>query len=58
MKKNVWQILRSSPYVRRNLVLDNGHLLVQVPNRSGLLWKRIAHTELGTISRKDAGGIC
>ena len=32
--------------------IDNGHLLVQVPRRSGILWKRIAHKELGIISRK------
>ena len=27
MKKNVWQIPKSSPYLQRNSVLDNGHLL-------------------------------
>ena len=51
MKKNVWQMPKSSPYLQRSLVLDNGHLLVQVPKRSGLLWKRIVHKELGIISR-------
>ena len=31
-KKNVWQMRKSSPpYLQRNLVSDNGHLLVQVP---------------------------
>ena len=35
----------------RNLVLDNGHLLVQVPRRSGIL-RRIVHKELWIISRK------
>ena len=40
MKKNVWQMRKSSPYLQRSLVLDNGHLLVQVPKRSGLLWKK------------------
>ena len=39
-------------YMQRSLVLDTGHLLVQVPKRSGILWKRIAHKEFGTISRK------
>ena len=34
------------------LVLDNGHLLVQVPKRNGILWKRTAHKEFGIISRK------
>ena len=51
MKKNVWQMSKSSPYLQRSLVLVNGHLLVQVPRRSGILWKRIAHQELGIISR-------
>ena len=52
MKKNVWQMSKSSPYLQRSLVLDNGHLLVQVPRRSGILWKRIVHKEFGIISRK------
>ena len=39
MKKNVWQIPKLSPYLQRSLVLDSGHLLVQVPKRSGILWK-------------------
>ena len=51
MKKNVWQMLKSSPYLQRSLVLDSGHLLVQVPKRSGLLWKRIVHKKFGIISR-------
>ena len=51
MKKNVWQIPKSSPYFQRSLVLDSGHLLVQAPKRSGTLWKRIAHKEFGIISR-------
>ena len=41
---------KSSPYLQGSLVLDNGHLLVQVPKRSGIL-QRIAHKELGIISR-------
>ena len=45
MKKNVWQMLRSSPYLQRSLVQDNGHLFVQVQRKSGILWKRIAHKE-------------
>ena len=45
-------MLKSSPYLQRSLVLDSGDLLVQVPRRSGLLWKRIAHKEFGIISRK------
>ena len=52
MKENAWQMLESSLFLQRSLVLENGHLLVQVPKRSGILWKRIAHKEFGTISRK------
>ena len=50
-KKNVWQMPESSKYLLRNLVLDNGHLLVQVLKRSGIL-QRIVHKELGIILRK------
>ena len=50
IKKNVWQMPESSKYLREDLVLDNGHLLVQVVKRSGIL-QRIAHKELGIISR-------
>ena len=32
--KNVLQMPESSPYLQRSLVLDNGHLLVQVLKRS------------------------
>ena len=39
------------PYLQGNSVLDNGHLLVQVLKRSGILVKRIVHKELGIISR-------
>ena len=35
MNENAWQMLRSSPYLRRSLEKDNGHSLVQVPKRSG-----------------------
>ena len=45
MKKNVWQMPKSSPYLQRSLVLDSGHLSVQVPKRNGILWKRTVHTE-------------
>ena len=37
--------------LRRSLVLDSGHLLVQVLKRSGILWERIAHKEFGIMSR-------
>ena len=52
MKKNVWQMQESSPHLQRSLEKDNGHLLVQVPKRSGILWKRITHKQFGIISRK------
>ena len=52
MKKNAWQMSKSSPYLQRSLVLDSGHLLVQVPKRNGILWKRIVHKEFGITSRK------
>ena len=45
IKKNVWQMPESSKYLQRNLVLDNGHSLVQVLKRSGILRKRIVHKE-------------
>ena len=40
-----------SRHLQRNLVLDNGHLLVQVLKRSGILEKRIAHKEHGIVLR-------
>ena len=51
MKKNVWQMPKSSPYLQEGLVLDNGHLLVRVPKRSGILcpqgiWDHIAEKML------------
>ena len=52
IKKNVWQMPESSKYLQRNLVLDNGHSLVQVLKRRSILRKRIVHDELGIISRK------
>ena len=51
IKKNIWQMPKSSPYLQGDSVLDNGHFLVQVPKRSGILWKRIAHKEFGITSR-------
>ena len=51
IKKNVWQMPESSKYLQKDLVLDNGHLLVQVLKRSGILVKGIVHKELGVISR-------
>ena len=50
IKKNVWQMPESSKYLQRNLVLDNGHLLVQVLRKSGIL-PRIVHKEPGIMLR-------
>ena len=47
IKKNVWQMPESSPYLQGNSVLDSGHLLIQVPKRIGIQWKRIVHKEFG-----------
>ena len=52
MKENAWQMRKTSLHMQRSLKEDNGHSLVQVPKRSGLLWKRTAHKEFGTVSRK------
>ena len=41
IKKNVWQMPESLKYLQRNLVLDNGHSVVQVLKRCGIL-QRIA----------------
>ena len=34
--------------------IDSGHLLVQFLKRSGILWKRIDHKELGSYRGQDA----
>ena len=52
MKNNVCQMQKSYLYMQRSLVQDNGHSLVEVPKRSGILWKRTGHKEFATISRK------
>ena len=52
MKKNVWQTLDSYLDMQEDLVLDNGHLFVLVPNRSGILWKRTIHKEFRTKLQK------
>ena len=41
-----------SPVRGEDLEKDNGHSLVHVPKRSGILWKRTAHKEFRTVSRK------
>ena len=51
IKKNVWQMSESLKYLQRNLILDNGHLIVQIRERSAILRKRIVYRELGIILR-------
>ena len=48
MKKNVWQMPKSSLYMQRSLVWDNGHSLVLVLRKSGTLSKKTVHKEFGT----------
>ena len=50
-KKNVWQMQKSSPYLQRNLEEDSGHLLVQVPRKNAVLWKKTVFKEFGISSR-------
>ena len=43
MKKNVWQILKSSPYLQRSLVLDSGHYWYSMEENSPQgIWDHIA----------------
>ena len=57
MNKNVWQTLDSYLCMQENLVKDNGHLLVLVPKRSGILLKEDSPQgmESGQIGGKDVG---
>ena len=50
MKKNVWQTLDSHLCMQEDLVKDNGHSLVMVLRKSGLLSKKTVHKEFGTLS--------
>ena len=52
MNNNVWQTLDSNLCMQENLVKDNGHSLVLVPKRSGILWKKTVHKESWTNWRK------
>ena len=45
-------MLKSSLYMQRSLVQDNGHSLVPVLRKSGTPSKRTVYKEFGTISRK------
>ena len=52
MNMNVWQTLDSYLCMQENLVKGNGHSLVLVPKRSGILWKKTVHKESGTNWQK------
>ena len=49
MKKNACQTLDSDLYMQGNLVRGNGHSLVLVPKRSGILWEMTVHKGSGII---------
>ena len=52
MNMNVWKTLDSCLCMQKDLEKDNGHSLVLVPQRSGLLWKKTVYKEYGTIWMK------
>ena len=51
-KKNVWRMPNSFLCTQRDLEKDNGHLLVLVLNRSGIVSVKTVHKEYGTIQLK------
>ena len=56
-RKNVWKTLKLVSFVcMRNLVKDNGHSLVLVPKRSGILWKKTWSTR--NLGSKLQKGCC
>ena len=58
MNKKVWQTLDSYLCMQENLVKDNGHSLVLIPKRRGILWKkRQSARNLGQIGGKDVDWI-
>ena len=57
MKKNASQMPISFLYMQKDLEQDNGHLLVLVLKRSGILSVKIVHKKSGTKWRKDDVGI-
>ena len=58
-KQNVWQTPNSSLCTREDLEKDNGHLLVVVLRKSGLLQVKTRQStrNLGQSGRKDVVGI-
>ena len=52
MKKDVWKMLERIFLYKGNLEKDNGHSLVLVLRKSGILWKRTVHKESGTKLQK------
>ena len=58
IKKNVWQMPKSSPYLQGDSVLDSGHLLVFVLKRSGTVSvKRQSTRNFGSNCGRNAVGI-
>ena len=52
MKKNASQMLDSFLYMQRDLEQDNGHFLVLVQRKSGILSVKIVHKVNGTEWQK------
>ncbi len=51
------QMSKSHLYKQRSLIWDNGHSLVQISKRNGILRKRTVHKGFGPSCRKDTEGI-
>ena len=51
MKKNVWQVPKSSPYLQRSLVLDKGSFIGPSSEREMVFYGREVHKEFGIMSR-------
>ena len=57
MKKNAGQMPISFLYMHKDLDQDNGHFLVLVLKRSGILSVKIVHKRMGQNGGKDDVGI-
>ena len=51
-KMNAWQMPESSKYLREDLVLDNGHLLVHVLQRSGIVQRLVPQRAWDNIAEE------
>ena len=52
MKKNAWRMLISFLKMQRDLEQDNGHSLVLVLKRSGIVSVKTVHKEYGTMPER------